>query len=185
MNISKSLIIKVSLGLIISILLGSWIYLRVLKENDSPLPQETSKTLQDTSLVPQVYPLTTTVTATTKTTPTDPDVVLKQTYTAEVNGKTVTVPIKEVPGVSSKNGSPQGVITQQIDVTPVIQQALKASQKNWEVSTGLGVHEGDFYIPVGLQRNLSHNQAIAIEIHLDPQDKLNVTGGEVKKVWKF
>lgn len=50
--------------------------------------------------------------------------------------------------------------------------------RNWEWSTGIGVHNGDVYIPVELQRNYSKDHAIAAEVHVSTSGKIN--GGEVK-----
>jgi hypothetical protein len=54
--------------------------------------------------------------------------------------------------------------------------------RNWEWSAGIGVHNGDAYIPIGLQRNYSKDAAIAGEIHLSTTGTVN--GGELKYVRK-
>jgi len=56
--------------------------------------------------------------------------------------------------------------------------------RNWEWSAGYGQHNGDSYVPVGLQRNYSKDKAIDAEIHLDPSNIKNISGWEVKQVWK-
>jgi hypothetical protein len=55
---------------------------------------------------------------------------------------------------------------------------------NWEWSTGYGWHNGDAYIPIGLQRNYSKDKAVEVEIHLEPGKPKNITGWEVKHVIK-
>lgn len=133
---------------------------------------------------------TTTVSATYKDSPSSPDVILQQTYTAEVNGESITVPIS--PSAGTSNGT-TGTITQTIDLTDIVSSIQQAEEvtakekfkKNWEVSTGLGVHERDVYIPVELQRNYTASKAISFEIHLDTSRNPKVTGGELKHTWKF
>ena len=61
--------------------------------------------------------------------------------------------------------------------------------KTWELSTGLGIHRGDAYIPFGVQRNYSPNKALAAEVHLVPEDltkgKIKTSGWEVKYVLRY
>ena len=61
--------------------------------------------------------------------------------------------------------------------------------KAWELSTGLGRHRGDAYIPLGVQRNYAPNKAVAAEAHLVPEDlargKIKTSGWEVRQVWRF
>ena len=61
--------------------------------------------------------------------------------------------------------------------------------KAWEVSTGIGSHRGDAYIPIGLQRNYAPHKAVEAEVHLTPEDlvkgKIKTSGWEVKHVWRF
>ena len=56
--------------------------------------------------------------------------------------------------------------------------------RNWEWSAGYGQQNGEGYIPIGLQRNYSKDGAIVVEIHLDISKMKNITGWEVKQVWK-
>lgn len=121
-----------------------------------------------------------------KATEADADVKVAQTYKAEVNGQTVVAPIK---GVDNGKGT-QGVITQEIDLKPITQMQReldkKEFQKNWEGAVGLGVHKGDFYIPVEVQRNYAKDKALALEVHVKVEDKApKVTGGELKHKWLF
>ena len=53
--------------------------------------------------------------------------------------------------------------------------------KNWEVGTGIGVQDGNPYIPLSVQRNYDRNQSILLEAHYDLRDQ-KVNGGEVQ--WK-
>lgn len=56
--------------------------------------------------------------------------------------------------------------------------------RNWEWSAGYGQQNGEGYIPIGLQRNYSKDKAVETEVHLDPGRLKNITGWEVKHVWK-
>lgn len=123
-----------------------------------------------------------------KATEADADVKVTQLYKAEVNGQTVVAPIKGV--VDNGTKGTQGVITQEIDLKPITQMQReldkKEFQKNWEGAVGLGVHKGDFYIPVEVQRNYAKDKALALEVHVKVEDKApKVTGGELKHKWLF
>lgn len=129
-----------------------------------------------------------------KTSATDNDLEITQRYKANINGATVEVPVVS-KGVTM-NGT-KAVVTQEVDMTKVVNAALtiereKVKQefkKNWEISTGVGSHEGDVYIPVELQRNYAKDKAVSVELHLDAEELLKarprVDGWEVKHTWKF
>lgn len=53
--------------------------------------------------------------------------------------------------------------------------------RNWEWAAGVGWHNGDYYVPIGLQRNYSKDAAVAGEIHTDGK---SVNGGELKYIRK-
>ena len=61
--------------------------------------------------------------------------------------------------------------------------------KSWEVSTGIGIHRGDTYIPVGVQRNYASNKAVVAELHLVLEEfakaKIKTSGWEVKYVLRY
>ncbi|MDT8900285.1 hypothetical protein [Anaeroselena agilis] len=61
--------------------------------------------------------------------------------------------------------------------------------KSWELSTGVGSHRGDAYIPIGVQRNYASNKAVAAEVHLVPEElargKIKTSGWEIRHVWRF
>ena len=61
--------------------------------------------------------------------------------------------------------------------------------KSWEISTGIGSHRGNAYIPLGVQRNYAPHKAVAMEVHLVPEylarGKIKAAGWEVKHVWRF
>ena len=56
---------------------------------------------------------------------------------------------------------------------------------DWEVATGYGNHQGNGYIPLEVQRNYAKNKAVAVEVHLKPEEKVDVSGWEVKHVWRY
>ena len=53
--------------------------------------------------------------------------------------------------------------------------------KNWEVGTGIGVQDGNPYVPLSVQRNYDRNHSIMLEAHYGLRDQ-KVNGGEVQ--WK-
>lgn len=61
--------------------------------------------------------------------------------------------------------------------------------KAWEVSVGVGNHQGDVYLPVGVQRNYEANKGVMIELHLIPDElargKIRTSGWEAKHVWRL
>lgn len=54
--------------------------------------------------------------------------------------------------------------------------------RNWEAGMGIGVHDGDAYIPVSIQRNYDKTHSLALEGHYDLNEK-KVNGAEVQ--WKI
>lgn len=57
--------------------------------------------------------------------------------------------------------------------------------KSWEISAGVGTHRGDFYIPLGVQKNVGKNAGVEIEVHIDPRSPRGISGGEIKWVKRF
>ena len=117
-----------------------------------------------------------------KDSPEAPDLIIKQIYTADINGEKITVPVKPVDKPSGSLHSPEGTtakVTQEVDLTPIV----KKLQPNWEVGIGAGYHK-EVYIPVSVQRNYKPKRAIAVELHLDPSDK-KISGTEVMHKWFF
>ena len=61
--------------------------------------------------------------------------------------------------------------------------------KSWEFSAGVGRHNGDTYLPVGVQRNYAAHKGVAAEAHLVPdalaKGKIMTSGWEVKHVWRY
>ena len=138
----------------------------------SAAPSEPNSIVQD-------YTVDSTVTARAKDSPSDPDVIVRQTYVAEVNGKRV-----EVPVVNSKAGKEsQGTITQEVNIQPVVDLAVKDAKekvkKNWEVGTGVYVQDHEVLPVVSIQRN--YDTAHAVEAQL-AGDREGLKAGSL--VWK-
>lgn len=61
--------------------------------------------------------------------------------------------------------------------------------KSWEFSAGVGRHNGDTYLPIGVQRNYAAQKGVAAEAHLMPEGlargKIKTSGWEVKHVWRY
>lgn len=51
--------------------------------------------------------------------------------------------------------------------------------RNWYVGAGVGLHKGDFYIPIAAQRNFSKDAAIEAQAHINPADIKDINGGQV------
>ena len=157
--------------LIIVILVGSlWFTLSRSTEGNIPgIPQEISK------VIPKI-PINTQVDVLPRSSNKDNNVELDQTYTARINGQTVSVPIVTKDNPNGVKGS----IKQEIDITPIVSRIAQAERIQWEAGVGLGVHNGDPYIPVVIQRNFDKTSAIELEVHVKPSVKdLQVTGGSL------
>ncbi len=61
--------------------------------------------------------------------------------------------------------------------------------KAWGFSAGVGSHNGDTYLPVGVQRNYAAHKSLAVEVHVDAGDlergKIKTSGWAVKHVWRY
>lgn len=158
-------------GLIV-VLVGSLVFLL----RSPQTPSETSSTPKVT------LPITTAITAQQKTSKEAPDVILGQTYKAQVNGVDIQVPVWTVSG--GLQGSTQGIIKQEVDLTDVVKTSqesatMKAKEKykkNWEIGVGIGVFHGDPYIPIGIQRNFKEDSSIDLQVNLD---RKGLAGGQV------
>ena len=115
-----------------------------------------------------------------------------------VNAPSLEVASKQVVERINKQDTtlPPGIL-EKTDRTAVVKNdteykvdVLKINlDKTWELSTGLGFHRGDTYIPFGVQRNYAPNKAVAGEVHLVPEDlakgKIKTSGWEVKYVLRY
>lgn len=58
-------------------------------------------------------------------------------------------------------------------------------QKDWSVGTGLGVHNGDVYVPVSVSRQYDNNKAVEVQVNLDPSKNMKLEGVQVMHKWYF
>lgn len=116
---------------------------------------------------------------------------------------TVSAPSLEVAAahvaerINKQDATLPPVVLEKTDRTAVVKndneykvEVLKINlDKSWEVSVGVGSHLGDAYIPIGVQRNYASKKAVAVEVHLVPEElakgKVKTSGWEVKHVWRF
>ena len=115
-----------------------------------------------------------------------------------VNAPSLEVASKQVVERINKQDTtlPPGIL-EKTDRTAVVKNdteykvyVLKINlDKSWKFSTGIGSHNGDAYIPVGVQRNYALNKALAVEAHLGLDDsakpKIKTSGWEVKYVLRY
>lgn len=134
---------------------------------------------------------TTRITAETKDTPNEDDLVVSQTYVANINGEEVKVPIvpKKVSGTASKPTSTnstlgtqtqQGIkatVSQTIDLTPV----LCRLKPNWELGVGYSNVSNHSYIPLSIQRNYNERCAVEMTVFVNKDGKAD--GAMVQHKW--
>lgn len=101
----------------------------------------------------------------------EPDIKVKTTYVAEVNGSTVAVPVKNI------NKPTTTTVSTQVDLTPII----KKLEPNWEIGIGVGFNGKEF--PVSIQRNYKPNRAIEFIGIVDNKGKFSK--GYVTHKWSF
>lgn len=58
-------------------------------------------------------------------------------------------------------------------------------QKDWSAGTGLGVHNGDVYVPVSVSRQYDNNKAVEVQVNLDPSKNMKLEGVQVMHKWYF
>ena len=106
---------------------------------------------------------TSTLSASQKTSESEPDLVVSQKYTAEINGKKVSVPIAQ--GTTNTTGQPnspsgssnvQGQLTQTIDLTNV----LSKLRPSWEIGIGYNYLDNKHYGVLSIQRNYKNDKAL-------------------------
>lgn len=114
------------------------------------------------------------LTVTPKKDDNDNDLLITHTYKATIDNEVVKIPVRTVPTYSSTPNSDTVTFKQELDITPLVKDYEK--KKNWEIGTGIGVHDNDVYIPISLQRNFSKDKAL--ECIVQVEDK-GITGGEV------
>ena len=114
--------------------------------------------------------------------PTLPPVALEKTDNTIVT----TEKLNEQQQAAARNVNEKNVGTDKPKVNEEYEVGVYKNNnyRNWEWSAGYGQQNGEGYIPIGLQRNYSKDKAIEAEVHLDPGKSRNITGWEVKYVFK-
>lgn len=150
------------------------ILLKVLPSFDSP--KEPTVTSSSTSQVsPQV---STAISVKPKEKPTDPDLKVTQKYTAQVNGKTVEVPLS-TPKETLKDN--QVVVSQTLDVSAAVKPLLP----RWSIGVGVGRYGHETYIPLSITRHYKPaKRSLQFTIKYST-DKGKITGGEIQHLWNF
>lgn len=170
-------IIKYIIVAVVSFLLGYCCYPYINKPltttNSGPKAESKAK---DTAVIRE----TNTVTIKEKQRDTDPDLVVDNRYIAKVNGETIEIPMK--PNQTKQDTT--ATVSNEINLEPVVRKLADAEYKrNWEVSTGIGKsHDGDWYIPIGLQRNYNYDRALEVSVGVSKDHIENV---QVVHKWKF
>ena len=141
--------------------------------------KEPSVTPKAPSAIPSVSPkVTSSISVVPKTKPTDPDLKVTQRYTAQINGKTVEVPLTKPKETLKDN---QVVVSQTLDVT----SAVKPLLPRWSIGTGVGRYHNETYIPLSVTRHYKPAKR-SLQFTLKYSiDKGKITGGEVQHLWNF
>ena len=112
--------------------------------------------------------------------PSDPDLKVTQKYTAQINNKTVEIPL----GKPKETLSPDGqtvVVSQTVDMTA----AVKPMLPKWSVGVGMGKDRNETYIPFSITRHykpLKRSLQFTLKYSID---KGKISGGEVQHLWNF
>lgn len=156
--------------LVILIIVFSFINKKDDKDNPKDLPQVSLSTPQVSSSI-SVVP---------KTKPSDPDLKVQQKYTAQINNKTVEIPLGKPKETISADGQTV-VVSQTIDMTA----AVKPMLPKWSIGVGVGKDRNETYIPFSITRHykpLKRSLQFTLKYSID---KGKISGGEVQHLWNF
>ena len=159
---------------LLAILLFSLSWIKDKKENDNPTPHVIPK---ETLSTPQV---TTGISVVPKEKPSDPDLKVQQKYTAQINNKTVEIPLSKPKETLSPDGQTV-VVSQTVDMTA----AVKPMLPRWSIGTGVGRYHSETYIPLSVTRHykpLKRSLQVTLKYSID---KGKISGGEVQHLWNF
>lgn len=131
---------------------------------------------------------TTRISASPKTSPNAPDLVMSQKYTAVINGEKVSVPIvkrttgttNQPTGAGGSAANSQGVkatVEQTIDLTNM----LSRLRPSWELGTGVSYMNNKTYVPMSIQRNYADDKALELTVLIDTDGKAK--GAMVQHKW--
>lgn len=157
---------KITLSLLVGILIGcviAYTFISVRRVRGTEVhTQETSKITSESTLK-----------VTTKTTESDPDLVVSNKYVANINGKYVEAPVQTTKDTST------AVVSTTIDVTPLVKQMTP----KWEAGVGVGCVDKEILPCVSLQRNYKQDKAVEAVIQMDTQGHFK--GASVIHKWRF
>ena len=139
--------------------------------------EETKDTLQSSLSTPQV---SSSISVVPKEKPSDPDLKVTQKYTAQINNKTVEIPLSKPKETLSTDGQTV-VVSQTVDMTA----AVKPMLPRWSIGTGVGRYHSETYIPLSITRHykpLKRSLQVTLKYSID---KGKISGGEVQHLWNF
>lgn len=118
--------------------------------------------------------LTTEITAASKTSTSDPDLILNNHYHAVINGNDIQIPVKDKyiketlkdtpSSPSSSTTSTTARVDQTLDLTPIFKDYEK--KHKWEVGTGIGRVSNEWYVPIEVQRNFGYNKGVSFQLNV-------------------
>lgn len=143
------------------------------------LPMKEDKPVETIAVTSSSTPqVSTGITVKPKEKPTDPDLKVTQKYTAQVNGKTVEVPLS-TPKETLKDN--QVVVSQTLDVSAAVKPLLP----RWSIGVGVGRYGSETYIPVSVTRHYKPaKRSLQFTIKYST-DKGKINGGEIQHLWSF
>ena len=139
--------------------------------------EETKDTLQSSLSTPQV---SSSISVVPKEKPSDPDLKVSQKYVAQINNKTVEIPLSKPKETLSTDGQTV-VVSQTVDMTA----AVKPMLPRWSIGTGVGRYHSETYIPLSVTRHykpLKRSLQFTLKYSID---KGKISGGEVQHLWNF
>lgn len=120
--------------------------------------------------------LTTEITAASKTSTSDPDLILNNHYHAVINGNDIQIPVKDKyiketlkdtpasPASSTTSTTTTARVDQTLDLTPIFKDYEK--KHKWEVGTGIGRVSNEWYVPIEVQRNFGYNKGVSFQLNV-------------------
>lgn len=139
--------------------------------------EESKENLQASLSTPQV---SSSISVVPKAKPSDPDLKVTQKYTAQINNKTVEIPLSKPKETLSTDGQTV-VVSQTVDMTAAVKPILP----RWSVGVGVGRYHSETYIPLSVTRHykpLKRSLQFTLKYSID---KGKISGGEVQHLWNF
>ena len=112
--------------------------------------------------------------------PSDPDLKVSQKYVAQINNKTVEIPLGKPKETLSADGQTV-VVSQTVDMTAAVKPILP----RWSIGVGVGRYHSETYIPLSVTRHykpLKRSLQFTLKYSID---KGKISGGEVQHLWNF